>query len=77
MRLFSKPAQMVQDDEFHKYTADLLDLTKLRERTLQAVILNRPGAAEEVARYDTMIAVAQKTIIRLTADKKSPPVKEG
>ncbi len=59
--------QLTLHDEFHKYTEDLHDLTKLREKAMQKMVLqNSPQSREEVARYDVMIAIAQKAIVSIS-----------
>jgi hypothetical protein len=61
-----KPQVLNQDQLFHLYCSDISKMRKDRNSIYQAVILNKPGAKEELERVDTMIEIAEKTIIRLS-----------
>lgn len=66
-----RPSALSSDDVFHKYVADITQMRRERQSLQQAVILKQPGAVEELQRTDTMIALAQTTIIRLEAKRQA------
>jgi hypothetical protein len=79
-KIFGQSKRQYLDQSFHDYVMDLRDLEKLRDAAERRYRLERKPEVEAqvynqklldtLERYDHMITIAQKSIIRLTEEKQ-------